>query len=163
MNRFSHSLILRKVLLLCLLATPALGQEADLEKQFAPVPAAVRSRLIERLNQFLEYDRTGQYEKKFDLISKYYLSVLKWTKADYAKLMQDRAALGKGEKIIDFKISSVGSFSLGDSLDQMIFNIYGREKFSRGKKTKSEKRLLDARYENGDWYFSDWLIEYINY
>ena len=152
-----------RVLLLCLLVAPALGQEADSEKRFAPVPAAVRSRLIERLNQFLEYDRTGQNEKKFDLLSKYYLSVVKWTKADYTKFMQDRAAQGKGEKIIDFKISSVENFSLGDSPDQMIFNIYGRAKFSRGKKTKSEKRLLDARYENGDWYFSDWLIEYVNY
>ena len=149
--------------MLCLLLTPALGQEADSEKRFATVPVATRSRLIERLNQFLEYDRAAEYEKKFDLFSDYYLMVLKWKKGDYVKAMQERAAAGKGERIIDFKISSVENWSLDGSPDQMNFNIYGRAKFLRGKKTKSEKRLLDARYQNGDWYFSDWLIEYINY
>ena len=142
---------------------PALGQEANLEKQFAPVPASVRGRLIERLSLFLEYDRNGEYGKKFDLFSEYHLSVSKGTKADYVKLMQDLAAQGKVKTLIDFKVSRVENFSLDDAREHMNFKIYGRFKYLKGKKARSEERLVDARYQNGDWYFSDWLIEYVNY
>jgi hypothetical protein len=163
MRRFSRSQIFRKVLLLCLLATPALAQDVDVEKKFAPVPGNVRARLLERLNQFLEYDRTAQYEKKYDLFSDNFLTTLKWKKEDYVKLMQEREAKGKSEKLLDFKVSRVEKLSLDDSLEHTTFKIYGRLKYLKGKKTKSEERLLDASYQNGDWYFSDWLIEYINY
>src|SRR4051812_42543317 len=150
MIRYSRPRIFRTLLSLCLLAAlPAFGQEANLEKRFAPVPASMRARLIERLNLFLEYDRAGEYEKKFDLFSEYYLTGLKWTQADYVKLMQEHAAQGKGERLIDFKVSSVENMSLGNSPDLAIFNIYGRLKFLKGKKTRSEQRLLDARYQNG--------------
>jgi hypothetical protein len=163
MHRSPCSQIFRTVLLLCLLATPAFGQDLNLEKKFAPVPGNVRARLMERLNQFLEDDRAAQYEKKYDLFSDYYLTTLKWKKEDYVRNMQEREASGKGEKLVDFKISRVENFSLDDSLEHPIFKIYGRFKYLKGKKTRSEERLLDARYERGDWYFSDWLIEYINY
>jgi hypothetical protein len=163
MNRSRHSRIFRMILLLCLLATPTFGQDLNLDKKFAPVPGQLRARLMTRLNLFLEFDRTAQYEKKYDLFSDYYLTTLKWKKEDYVKNMQERAAQGKGEKLIDFKVSRVENFSLDDSLEHAIFNIYGRFKYLKGEKTKSEERLLDARYERGDWYFSDWLIEYINY
>jgi hypothetical protein len=146
-----------------LLATPAFGQDLNLEKTFAPVPGNTRARLMERLNLFLEYDRTAQYEKKYDLFSDYYLTTLKWKKEDFVRNMQERATAGKGEKLIDFKVSRVENFSLDDSLEHTIFKIYGRFKYLKGKKTRSEERLLDARYERGDWYFSDWLIEYVNY
>src|SRR4051812_20378259 len=108
------------ITLLCLLVLPARGQEEwASEKKFAPVPVAVRARLVERLKEFLEYDRAAEYEKKFDLFSKSYLSVAKWTKADYARVMREYATAGKGEKIIEFKISSVENFSLDDAPENM--------------------------------------------
>ncbi|MDQ3819698.1 MAG: hypothetical protein M3362_18765 [Acidobacteriota bacterium] len=147
----------------CLLTAPASAQDVTDSAKFSPVPGNVRNRLIERLNQFLEYDRTGQYEKKYDLLSDYHLKILKWSKSDYLRVMQENEQKGKAERLIDFKVTSVENRSLDDSGRYMIYNIYGNEKFLRGGKRKVEKRLIEARYENGEWYFSDWLVEYVNY
>ena len=158
--RLPFSRLLLILFAICLLIYAASAQEVTDNEKFSSVPTLARNRLIERLNLFLEYDRTGQYEKKFDLLSQYHLRILKWSRSDYLKLMQEKEQQGKAEKLIDFKITSVEDRSLDNSGKYMIYSIYGNEKFLRGSKRKSEKRLIEARYENGEWYFSDWLIEY---
>ena len=163
MIRLPFSRLLLILFAICLLIYAASAQEVTDNEEFSSVPTLARNRLIERLNLFLEYDRTGQYEKKFDLLSQYHLRILKWSRSDYLKLMQEKEQQGKAEKLIDFKITSVENRSLDNSGKYMIYSIYGNEKFLRGSKRKSEKRLIEARYENGEWYFSDWLIEYVNY
>ena len=163
MIRLPFSRLLLILFAICLLIYAASAQEVTDSEKFSSVPTLARNRLIERLNLFLEYDRTGQYEKKFDLLSQYHLRILKWSRSDYLKLMQEKEQQGKAEKLIDFKITSVEDRSLDNSGKYMIYSIYGNEKFLRGSKRKSEKRLIEARYENGEWYFSDWLIEYVNY
>jgi len=161
--RLPFSRLLLILFAICLLIYAASAQEVTDSEKFSSVPTLARNRLIERLNLFLEYDRTNQYEKKFELFGKYYLKVLKWSKSDYVKLMQEKEQQGKGERLIDFKITSVEKMAYSDSDKLIICKIYGNEKFLRGSKRKSEKRLIEARYENGEWYFSDWLVEYVNY
>jgi hypothetical protein len=142
---------------ICLFVVPVFGQVTD-AKKFASVPAPIRERLIERLSLYLEYDRTNQQEKKYDLFSEYTKTVSWKTKAEYIKFLQDQEAKGAKRTFVAFDISSVEDYSLDDS-DYRIFHIKGVVKFKRGSKLKKENLLLDARYENGEWYFSDWLKE----
>ena len=67
MNRSPYSRTLRTIFLLSLLPMPTFGQDLNLERKFAPVPDPLSARPMERLNQFLDYDRAAQYEKKYDL------------------------------------------------------------------------------------------------
>jgi hypothetical protein len=56
------------LLLAVLLCTTAHGQAKD-QDVFAPVPAPLRARLVERLKLLIEYQRTQQWEKQYDLLS----------------------------------------------------------------------------------------------
>ncbi len=147
---------------ICLFVAPVFGQITD-TKKFASVPAQIRDRLIERLNLYLEYDRTNQQEKKYDLFSEAYKTVSWKNKADYIKFLQAEEAKGKRRMFVAFDISSVEDESI-DKSDYRIFYINGVIKFKRGGKLKKKNRFLDARYQNGEWYFSDWIekgpIEY---
>jgi hypothetical protein len=140
---------------ICLFVAPVFGQVTD-AKKFASVPAPIRERLIERLSLYLEYDRINQQEKKYDLFSEYTKTVSWKTIAEYIKFLQDQEAKGAKRTFVAFDISSVEDYSLDDS-DYRIFHIKGVAKFKRGSKLKKENLLLDARYENGEWYFSEWL------
>lgn len=144
---------------ICLFAASASGQVEDLNK-FASVPAPIRDRLIERLNLYIEFDRTNQYGKKFDLFSEAYRTGTWKSKADYVKFSQDEEAKGIGRRLIAFNISSVESDSLNSlaESDDRIFRINGVVKFRQGNKLKKKKWFLQARYQNGEWYFSDWLV-----
>lgn len=51
---------------------PALGQIKN-DKKFSPVPDVWRARLVERLNLFIEYERTKQYDKLFGLLPEEYI------------------------------------------------------------------------------------------
>jgi hypothetical protein len=145
-----------------LFVAPVFGQVTD-TKKFASVPASIRERLVERLNLYLEYDRTNQQEKKYDLFSEAYKTVSWKNKADYIKFLHDEEAKGTERTFVAFDISSVEDESLDDS-DYRIFHINGVIKFKRRGKLKKKNWFLDARYQNGEWYFSDWLekmpIEY---
>jgi hypothetical protein len=151
-------------LLLCLsiwlqVAT-AFGQtETENAKKLSTVAAPLRGRLVERLNLYFEYDRTNQYEKKYDLFSEAYLSVSWKSKSDYVNFKRERESQGLGETLIEFKITSIEYYSLNDS-DYPSIHIKGTSKFRRGNKVKKKKgRFIDARFQNGDWYFSEWLDE----
>lgn len=120
---------------------------------------ALRARLIERLNLFLKFDPAALYEKKFELLSEYDRNHWNVNKAGYAKLMEYMRASGKVERSIDFRITGLQNWSMNDLQDQGNVMIHGRSKFWRGKSIKTENRLLEARFEKGEWYFSEWLTE----
>jgi hypothetical protein len=55
------------VTILLLLLLPVSGQRADGLKVFDPVPANQRAHLNERLKLLIEYQRTKQYSKLFEM------------------------------------------------------------------------------------------------
>jgi hypothetical protein len=151
----------RYVLALMIVAlsyAPGAGQNRD-EKVFDPVPAALRARLIERLNLFLKFDRSGLYERKFELLSDYDRNHWKVDKVGYTKLMEYMQASGKVERNIEFTITHLQNWSMSEAQDQGNVMIHGRSRFWRGKSIRTGTRLLEARFEKGEWYFSEWLKE----
>jgi hypothetical protein len=131
--------LIEYVVLVALLSVSTQGQVRD-EKYLAPVPRPVRGRLIERLKLLLEYERTRQYDKEFDLLSNIY------TQESREKFLK---RIGGKDKL-DFTPISIG--------------IVLREKdyewwWIDGCATKidSGKRLdayVWAYLQHGEWYFS---------
>lgn len=157
-----------KIILLCfgifIFINQSFGQANEVKK-FDSVPVTIRESLIKRLNLFLEYDRTEQYGKKYEMFSDYTKTVLWKRKEDYVKFEQDRkAGVSKNlnfniTKLISFDVKSVEDISIDDSPDFRRFHIKGIVTYQDGKKNKKKELLLQADFEKGGWYFSDWLEE----
>lgn len=160
-----------KIMLVCvgifLFFSHSFGQIVE-TKKFDSVPVPIRENLIKRLNLFLEYERADQFEKKYDMFSEYTKTISWKRKEDYVKFEQDvKAGVLKKKlnfnitKFISFDIRSVEDFSLDSSPDFRIFHLKGIVNYLDGKKVKKKALLLEARFEKGEWYFSDWLEETI--
>ena len=144
------------LLIVVCLALPASGQVEN-SKKFRPVPAQLRERLVERFNLYVEYERTRQYEKLFDLLSQEYISNQHLTREGY---LQSRLL----DKLVEFKPRAVTKeparvYLKGVIIPNLnVYEIIGIAKFQRGAKVVEEERLLEARLQDNDWYFTDWLI-----
>ena len=147
------------LLIVICLALPASGQVEN-PKKFRPVPAQLRERLVERFNLYVEYERTRQYENLFDLLSQAYISNQHLTREGY---LQSRLP----DKLVEFKPRAVTKspvrviFKGGVKYlipSTNVYEIVGIAKFQRGAKVVEEERLLEARLQDNDWYFTDWLI-----
>ena len=108
------------------------------EKVFAEIPVEQRSKLVERLNLFIELEKNKEWDKSYQMI-------------------------GKG-----FKGNIVGEYSLANHYEnpkiarftpteittdgERWFMLWGCGDFKSGTKRKDSK--IEALWENGDWYFS---------
>jgi len=75
-----------------------MGQAKD-QDLFAPVPARLRARLVERLKLLVDYQRTQEWEKEYDLLS--ILVTQGESKADHLKRLRRSSAEGLGMELID--------------------------------------------------------------
>src|SRR6267142_6824442 len=148
------------LLIVVCLALPASGQVEN-SKKFRPVPAQLRERLVERFNLYVEYERTRQYEKLFDLLSQEYISNQHLTREGY---LQSRLK----DKLVEFKPRAVTKSPVGWIVKRdvkykipnvNVYQIIGIAKFQRGAEVVEEERHLEARLQDNDWYFTDWLIQ----
>jgi hypothetical protein len=125
------------------------------EQVFDAVPEALRARLLERLDLYVQYQRTKDYEKLFDLYSETTLAKVfhGQSKADFVKAYQSGDAQGSSSRLIEFvpahteKIAAEGAAEL--------FVIYGKARSCEGGKVIEKKRVaIEAQQQDGDWYFS---------
>ncbi|HEX8494748.1 MAG TPA: hypothetical protein VF658_18025 [Pyrinomonadaceae bacterium] len=135
------------LILMCLIV-PAAGQVKD-SRKFRAVPAPLRQRLVERFNLYIEYERTQQYKKLFDLLSQTYIANQNLSRAHFPEYRSRN-------KLIDFKLKAVSTSIIVGNTDE--YEITGMAKFQRGENISSEEVLLKAYWQDGDWYFSEWLI-----
>lgn len=121
---------------------------------FENVPAGIREILIGRLELFLNYDRTNQYEKKYELISEYTRTVMSIkTKDEFVKLQQRQVANGEGWRLVSFDIASVVDVGLHNSTVFRVLHIGGTVKYFLGKRIKKKALILEARYEHDNCFF----------
>ena len=148
-----------RLLIVVCLAFPASGQVEN-SKKFRAVPAQLRERLVERFNLYVECERTRQYEKLFDLLSQDFISNQHLTREGY---LQSRLK----DKLVEFKLRAVTKSPVRwivkrDVMDKIpnvnVYEIIGIAKFQRGAKVVEEERHLEARLQDNDWYFTDWLV-----
>jgi hypothetical protein len=137
------------LLLVLLLAT--YGQENDLSR-FNPVPGNQRARLKERLKLLIEYQRTKQYDKLFEMLPTIHTQHPELTKE---KFLADIRKQGKAH-VVDFIPEYTRVNPTGDGE----FEINGCAKVHEGLSTKKWQAATYASLENGEWYFSDILFTF---
>ena len=124
-------------------------------KVYAPVPLRLRPRLDERLRLYVGLERTRQYEKLYDLFSESYLTHLKTfhrgSKSEY--VTSRRGMVEAGLRVVDFTPTSTQR--TGDGA----YIIYGRMKSRWGGSFQEDKASVEARRQNGEWYFSELSVE----
>ncbi len=123
------------------------------EKVFAAVPQHLRARLIERLNLYIEYERTKQYEKLYDLLWESVATPTNLSRDAYVEASKRTIAKGYRSVLLKFKPTDTLVLSLNDE-DQGRYDIWGTARVDDGEKIYEKNAAIEARWINGEWYFS---------
>lgn len=142
--------LLSSIAILLLLLLAAYGQVEDSLKVFDPIPANERAHLAERLKLLVEYQRTKQYEKLFEMLPKVHTQHPELSKE---KFLADIRRNGKSH-IVDF----VPKYIIENPTIDGEYVIYGCAKVREGWSTRRWQATIYASLENGEWYFSDILF-----
>ena len=124
------------------------SQADGLSKVFAPVDVVLRQRLADRLKLYVEYERTHQWDKLYDLISKQ--AIEKESREIFVKRQRDSSGEGFADTLDFVPASTVTSY----------VGIEGNYSIEGCLKVRWKGRIhhwhagVDAFLENGDWYFS---------
>jgi len=127
--------------------------QGKVEKKFEAVPEHLRARLIERLDLYVEYERTRQYEKLYDLLLESVAVPRTLDREGYAEASRRLIAKGYRSVLLKFKPHSTLALTLNDG-DVERYDIWGTAKVDDGKKIYEREAAIEARWINGDWYFS---------
>lgn len=161
MSRFLIS-TLSLVLLVTFVADHASAQANKIkasDKALAVVPEGFRAQLIERLNLYLEYNRTRQYDKLYDLM---YVPDSE-SREDFVKACLKGDVTGYGTRVIKFKMREISKGISGflDSepetdANNKAYDLYGASTVRQGEETsRSDNVVLHVKWRNGDWYFGN--------
>jgi hypothetical protein len=123
------------------------------EKVFAAVPQHLRARLIERLNLYVEYERTKQYGKLYDLLWVSVTAPMNLSREAYVDASKKTIAKGYRSVLLEFKPTDTLNLSLNDE-DIVRYDIWGTARVDDGEKVFKRDAAIEARWINGDWYFS---------
>jgi hypothetical protein len=153
-NRFRQ--ILCSVILigafLLLTTTPSATQTQENVKVFR-ISETLKVKLIKRIHQFIEYDRTRQYEKLYELhlpdfAHKMFIAK---NKEEYARIIRESGE--PYEMLIGFvpmEFAMLSDTEYGEAC-----RIYGLAKHRIGGKEEESYRISWAIIKDGEWYFVD--------
>lgn len=138
------------LLLAAVICVPAHGQTKD-KDIFAGVPATLRASLMERLKLLVEYQRTQQWEKQYELLS---VSLTQGqSKEDYAKRNRHwYTEVVPDDLILGFTPKATTTHE--SSAEAGWWTIYGCAKLRRKGHVGELYASVDAHRERSDWYFS---------
>jgi hypothetical protein len=140
----------RCLLLLVLCCMPAYGQIKG-QDVFAPVPTALRADLVERLKLLIEYQRTQQWEKQYDLLSIAFTQGN--SKDEYVKRNRHwYTEVVPEDLIVNFAPEATTVHE--SSPDAGWWTIEGCAKFGEKGRIVELHASVDAYRERGNWYFS---------
>lgn len=144
---FKNKLIIALSLLAVLTASCA--------NRYSAVPQPMRARLDERLKEFSSYARTEQYDKYYDLFSTSYIEEMKALhRSSKAEYLESLNGMVKSITTFDDFIprSTTKTGNDGYRISGEIRSLYkGQSLYSNAS--------LEARWEKGDWYFSEFFRE----
>ncbi len=142
----------RCVLTILFIANCAYGQAVD-KNVFAAIPEPLRAQLTERLKQYVEYQRTQDYEKLYSLFSKTTLERI----FKGQSLTEFVEAFRKGDeartsvRILTFTVTNVEK-TTKDGAE--LYNVYGNAKLCEQGELSEKQIVIGAQFENGNWYFT---------
>src|ERR1051325_1031980 len=135
---------------------PAYSQTKEQKKEqkvFAAVPQHLRARLVERLNLYVEYERTKQYEKLYDLLWEYVVDPNSLSREDYVNASKKTIAEGYRGVLLEFKPTGTIDISVNDE-GLIRYDIWGTAKVNSEGEIYKKDAAIEARWINGEWYFS---------
>ena len=153
-NILNTIFILAFVLVIFVLAQSQTKEQKRVEKVFVPIPQHLRARLIERLNLYVEYERTQQYEKLYDLSLESVAAPITLDREAFVEATKN--GISKGYRSILLKFQPTGIIDLSVENENLVrYHISGisKEMDQRGKSYEREA-AIEVRWMNGDWYFS---------
>lgn len=142
---------------LLLLAVAAVHAQERTENVFETIPLDSRPRLVERLSEYVTYERTRQYEKLYELL--YERNDKNAGKEAYSKSRVE--AEGRSGVIQEF----TPTFIIGTTLnagDSPTFSLTGQAKVILKGRTVKKEMSISARLQDGEWYFSELLESYLH-
>ena len=132
-----------------LIAQIGYSQDAR-QKVLRAIPEPVRPQLVERLALYVEYQRTKQYDKLYDLLSpsSIHMVLKDQTKEEFVKAYQTGDAKRTSTRLVEFSPTAV------QQVDD-VYVIYGAAKmYEMGELTKKPRVAVTAQLHDGKWYFS---------
>lgn len=148
-----YSLRTLQCLLLILTLMPgAYGQSKERDGLNA-VPEPLRARLAERLKNYVEYQRTKEYGKFYDLLTRPTIARIYQgqSRAEFIESHRKADAKGTASRLLEFVPTS--SLNLTDEIGDY-FEIFGRAKLCKSGELVRRKVGVEARLIDGEWYFS---------
>lgn len=136
------------LILTALMIANAQSHANNLSKIFAPVDSSQRQRLSERLKLYVEYERTHQWGKMYELTSKQYLE--KDTRDEFVKRQASFSGEGFSDTL-DFVPHHTVTSYIGMEGN---YSIEGCMKVRWKGRIHYWQAGVDTYWENGDWYFS---------
>ena len=121
--------------------------------KFTNLPDKLQALLIKRLNEFVESDRTRQYERQYEMYMPKFAKrfFIAKDKDDYARIFRaegdsrERMTAFQPTTFVMTKDSNLGDFCL----------IYGVRTNEKGNETYQSHVSTRAVLRNGKWYFAD--------
>ncbi|HYX30156.1 MAG TPA: hypothetical protein VE863_16560 [Pyrinomonadaceae bacterium] len=133
-------------------STPAQNTDA---KTFAAIPPAMQSRLIERLDLYVAYQRAKQYDQLYDLLSRSAIQKVfrGQSKAEFTKAYQKGDNERTSTRVVQFTPSATAKEQNADG--GTTYLIYGKASlFEMGEFSRMRSIVIRADLQDGDWYFS---------
>jgi acetyl esterase/lipase len=134
------------------LSSTTYGQDRA-ESVFDAVPQQSRARLVERLGEYVTYERSGQYEKLYELLYEAGADgEKKLSKEAYAA--SRREAKDRRGVLQEFSPTYTLNITLNEGYPPT-FVITGRARVLRDGQKVKKQMAVHARLQDGDWYFSE--------
>jgi hypothetical protein len=137
-------------------SSEAFAQNFNPQKLLAPIKKEFRANLSERLKLFIEYERTQQWDKLYDL--SFGPAVEKQSKAEFVEWRSKTLSFKPQNWFVDFIpefIDRRGDKILVKSGYRIIGAALVRES---DKSIDKSKAVIYARYRDGNWYFSGFIV-----
>lgn len=117
------------------------------------MPRQSRARLVERLGDYVSYEKTGQYVKLYGLLYEAGAEgQKKVSKEAYAA--SRREAEGRRGVLQEFSPAHILNVTLNEG-DPPTFIITGRARVSLDGQKIEKQMAVHARLQDGEWYFSE--------
>src|SRR4051812_18322642 len=131
--------------------SPAFSQTKEQKKEqraFAAIPQHLRARLIERLNLYVEYERSRQYEKLYELLEESVADQPKISREEYVAASRKRIAEGYRDALLEFKPTDAIDLSLTDEDKVIGYSIGGKARFDDGGRISERDAAINAYWLN---------------
>ena len=143
-------------LFLVLISGSAFGQATDAKKlSHLRISEDLRARLIERLNLFIEYELSQQYEKQYDLLATKCPANLQCGHASREEYVEGKRNIRNSLGILlELKVKGIDK-----KLQENCAFLSLSPKLRKDNVVFSYATVTIACLQDGDWYFRFWFVD----